>query len=538
MPTILLNAQNPLDSTAYYYNTILNPKQRTDIPNAIQFYNLQKEKHLKENKVYKAIADLRLIAIGQLHLGESNESENTVVAALKLIDASPQSDTIRESRKGLYNQLGKIYRSTLDYNKALSAYDSALQFSKTEIDSITIHNNRATIHKDAGNYRKALDELKLALAKNNIHSNPVAYAMVLNNLGFIQSQIDDPQALQNLEKALQIREESNYLPGRYSSYHDLAEYYFQRNEKETALLYAGKAYEVAKTLNSISYLEDALSLFAVMSENPEITAYKTIRDSLEKQRQLAQNKYASVKYNVEKEQKKTAEAELEREKEKSQKRLYLFLVIAVGLVAIIIFKRLHERHKREKRKQIRQTEARISKKIHDELANGIYQVMDQVQMEPSQKAISNQLYKLYSLARDLSRNYAPIDTSAAYPQTLEEMLTQHTGATAKLILAGLHEISWGKFSAFQKETLYRVLQELMVNMKKHSAASLVAIRFEMLPKALVVHYSDNGKGVDFSQTKKGLGLAHVENRMENIKGQVTFGSKPGEGFLARLEIPL
>ena len=188
--------------------------------------------------------------------------------------------------------------------------------------------------------------------------------------------------------------------------------------------------------------------------------------------------------------------------------------------------------------QIQRTENRMSKKIHDELANGIYQVMDQVQLDPQQEAVGNQLYTLYTRARDLSRDYAPIDTTTDYSQTLEQLLSQYKGLKTKLILSGLQETPWGRLSTFQKETLYRVLQELMVNMKKHSAATMVALRFEANPKYLIIQYTDNGKGADFINAKRGLGLAHVENRMENIKGQITFESKPGEGFVARINIPI
>ncbi|MCD8529424.1 MAG: hypothetical protein LRY25_01160 [Flavobacterium sp.] len=53
-----------------------------------------------------------------------------------------------------------------------------------------------------------------------------------------------------------------------------------------------------------------------------------------------------------------------------------------------------------------------------------------------------------------------------------------------------------------KITLYRVLQELMVNMKKHSECTLVAIAFKNNPTTLEITYSDNGKGIQNQITYK------------------------------------
>jgi len=531
---IPINAQSSKDSIALYYDNIINPINRKDLPNAIQFYRSQKNKHIQENEIYDAIVDLRMVAMGQLHLGESNESEQTVVEALRLIDGSLKSDTLTEARKGLYNQLGKIYRNTYNYPKALSAYDNALKYSRTQHDSITVLNNKATIYKDAGNYSKALEELMIALQKRNVQKNEKAYAMVLNNLGYIQTRVNDPEAFSNLKKALLIREKLNYLPGMYSSYHDFAEYYIDRNDKPNALKYANKAYNVAKTLNSISYLEDALSLFVIMNDNPEIVTYKTIRDSLEREKQLAQNKYAFIKYNVEKEKKKTAEAELGREKEKSQKTFYLFLVIGVVLVAIIIYIYLRGRHKREKLLQVHRTEARISKKVHDDVANDIYQLMAKMQGKyKEEEALLDDLENIYNKTRDISKENSAIEIGANFNEQLNDLLLTYQSDTTAISTRNLATLDWEIIPKIKKETVYKVLRELMTNMKKYSNASGVLLTFHQSGKNITIEYTDNGKGCTL---KNKNGLQNAENRIQAIKGTITFESEPGNGFRSKISI--
>ena len=87
-----------------------------------------------------------------------------------------------------------------------------------------------------------------------------------------------------------------------------------------------------------------------------------------------------------------------------------------------------------------------------------------------------------------------------------------------------------------KITLYRVLQELMVNMKKHSECSLVAIAFKNNGQFLEISYSDNGKGSQ-NQLHTKNGLQNVENRIFSINGNITFDTEPDKGFKVKIIIP-
>lgn len=289
------------DSTRYYYNKMVHPTQSSDIPIAIQYYTAQSEKNQSEHNYYEAIKGLRLISIGQFEIGNIYDSESAAVQAIALIENSSHTDTLIESRVGLYNQLGKIYRASDQSEKAIEAYNLALQFSRTTIDSMTLINNKATIYKDSKKYQKALEQLELAFQKKNSNLHPQQLAMVLDNLGYVQSKLNNPNALPNLNRALHIRDSINDLLGIYSSNKSLAIYYWERNEKQMAHSFANKAYNAASSLNSLTYLKDALSLFAIMDDNPNIVQFKTISDSVSTQKQLAQNKNALLRYNVEKE---------------------------------------------------------------------------------------------------------------------------------------------------------------------------------------------------------------------------------------------
>ncbi len=513
---------------------MLHPTQSSDIPLAIQFYSVQSEKHLSQNKIYEAIKGFRMIAIGEYEMGNTYDSENAIVRALALIENSPKTDTLIEARKGLYNQLGKIYRASDQPEKAIEAYNLGLQFSKTTADSITLLNNKATIYKDGKKYQQALEQLELALQKKNSKHYPEELARVLDNLGYVQFKLNNPNALANLNRSLQLRDSLNDLYGLYSSNKNLALYYFERSEKKLATSFANKAYEVANKLNSLTYLQDALSLFTQMAEDPKIVQFDVIADSIAKQKQLAQNKNAYLKYNVEKERKNTMVAQLEKEEEKNQKIIFISLAIFLLLSSVFVFIALRLRHKKEKIVQLHTTEARISKKVHDEVANDVYQLMAKVQGSVGDKeTLLDDLENIYNKTRDISKENSAIEIEEDFSEQLNDLLLNYQNETIAIVTRNISTIEWETVPKTKKTTIYRVLQELMTNMKKHSQATAVALTFNQEGKKIFIEYTDNGVGCTL---KNKNGLQNAENRIQAIKGTITFESEPGKGFRSKISI--
>jgi signal transduction histidine kinase len=89
-----------------------------------------------------------------------------------------------------------------------------------------------------------------------------------------------------------------------------------------------------------------------------------------------------------------------------------------------------------------------------------------------------------------------------------------------------------------KITVYRVLQELLVNMKKHSQCSLVVLTFKKNENKLQIDYSDNGIGATIEELNLKNGLRNVENRIQAIKGTITFDSKSDKGFKVYITFPI
>ena len=89
--------------------------------------------------------------------------------------------------------------------------------------------------------------------------------------------------------------------------------------------------------------------------------------------------------------------------------------------------------------------------------------------------------------------------------------------------------------------LYRVVQECLANVRKHSGASRVKIVLAIGYPHAILRCEDNGKG--FSSTggarkKKGLGLVSMRERVEFLGGSFQILSSPGKGTRVRVKIPL
>lgn len=521
------------DSTVHYYKLVLNPKSSEDLPKAINFYKNKKEKDYRVKDTLNLLHDLRMIALAEYKIGNIYDSEEAAVEALSLVDRLPNLDTLKQTRIAILNQLGIIYRSNKNYEKALEVYNNVLKLHPSHKDSITIINNKGNIYKDQHRYAEALRQYRI-LQNDKIHiDDSLQLALVLDNLGFVQSKLGDPEALFNLNKALQIRERYNELDKTYSSYKNLTIYYFDRSNRKQALHFANTAYQTAQAINSITYLQDALSLFAIMDEDPKIVAFKKITDSIAQEKQLAENKNAFIKYNVEKERKNTMAAQLLQEKEKGQKLLYMTLGIFILITAVLAILWLRARHKKEKIRQVYNTEARISKKVHDEVANDVYQLMAKIQANTNDEKLLDDLEKIYNKTRDISKENSAIEIEANFSGQLNDLLITYQNEKVTITSRNISKIEWDGISEIKKTTIYRVLQELMTNMKKYSEASAVVLNFQQDNKKLNIEYADNGIGCTL---KNKNGLQNAENRIHAINGTITFDSEPGKGFRSKIII--
>jgi signal transduction histidine kinase len=86
--------------------------------------------------------------------------------------------------------------------------------------------------------------------------------------------------------------------------------------------------------------------------------------------------------------------------------------------------------------------------------------------------------------------------------------------------------------------LYRILQEQLRNISRHSQATQINVSLVLIPAGLSFRISDNGVGFDTESAEYGIGFANIRRRVELFSGTFAVQSAPGEGCLLDISLPL
>lgn len=164
----------------------------------------------------------------------------------------------------------------------------------------------------------------------------------------------------------------------------------------------------------------------------------------------------------------------------------------------------------------------------------MFQVMTQLQRTPkvSEKVIDD-LDQIYSKTRDISLEYSALDVKGDFKVLLQDLLLSFNSDAVNVITKGIAEVHWESVSEIKKTAIYKVMQELMINMKKHSLASVAVVAFNETRKKISISYNDNGIGCVL---KKNTGLRNVENRIASVKGSLIFESEIKKGFKVKITV--
>lgn len=521
-------AKGVYDSAYYYYNQI-----RT-------------QSSAKEDAEKIVYALLKMAAIQQTQ-GDYVGSEVTATEAISYFKIKIET----QYKVAIYNSLGINYKNLYDYPNAITYYKKASELADTPLQKEIMQNNIAVVNMEQQNYKQAIQSLE-SLSKSPIaQANLEHLARVLGNLGYCYYKVGDNRSGMVLKRALKIRQQLQFDYGLVTSFNNLAQYY-QRSQPQLAIKYAQESYAKATAIKSIDDRLSALALLMEISTPLQVRNYTKkylqLNDSITKVRQIAKNQFAKIKYDATQAQNENlqlktdnAEKALALEQEKLQNYMLFFILFLGVILALILYFYLQDKNKKEKQAAIYESEIRISKKLHDELANDVYQTIafaetQDLQNVSQKETLLDNLDKIYSRTRNISRENSPIPTGETYESELKEMLSSFNAAQVQVILKDSNSILWNKIAEEKKIAVYRVLQELMINMKKHSQGTFVVLRFETDNKQCYVYYSDNGIGIkNLLQSKNGL--LNVENRIHAIGGSIIFDSKSSKGLKIKLTFP-
>ena len=97
-----------------------------------------------------------------------------------------------------------------------------------------------------------------------------------------------------------------------------------------------------------------------------------------------------------------------------------------------------------------------------------------------------------------------------------------------------------KLDRIRSINLFRIFQEALTNVSRHSSASHVEVEFHHDDEEVSLSISDNGRGMGEKPADDSIhyGMLGMTERANQLGGKVKFSSPPGGGFNVEISLPL
>ncbi|MBI5403254.1 MAG: sensor histidine kinase [Ignavibacteriae bacterium] len=237
-------------------------------------------------------------------------------------------------------------------------------------------------------------------------------------------------------------------------------------------------------------------------------------------------------------------------------RVLVLLIILFALMLYFAIKHFHnidiEKQKLINKFINQQDESyrRIASELHDSIGqnlivlnNEILKVSNSYPADSPEFGELNKMNILLTESVDELRNIS----SAIFPNKIEKLGLKkaiESMAESAFESSGIQlSFSAGNIDGIFGNTIelnvFRIIQECINNILKHSESSQAGISVHFISGNLVIEVTDNGKGFDTKNIpeKHGLGLDNIRNRTIYCGGSIRIDSKPGKGTKIKILIP-
>ena len=344
-----------------------------------------------------------------------------------------------------------------------------------------------------------------------------------------------------------------------------------RNDLQVALQQEESVSEAARTSDQRRYLSQSLNqfwdasdrMFTVAQGGSDELARNQIRDTLQP-RQAALSSAVSRLLVQNNEGEQQAEASISQIYDRVQRQLYFFLggillaIIPTSLYLIRYNRRIfaHVAELSSQRSELAQklistqesTLRHISRELHDEFGQVLTAIGSLLRRAakdvPENSALREELQEVREIAQSTLNNIRSL-SQALHPVLLEEAglestLDWYIPTVERQTGLVLHYQKSG--APFALETtagvqVYRVLQEALNNVTRHSGAKEAWIRLQFQPGSLELEVEDHGKGFEPATGQTGIGLVAMRERAEILGGTLNVGPVGTGGTFVHLRAP-
>lgn len=476
-----------------------------------------------------------------------------------------------EGRAGTAVSLAQTYQQTGQYDTARALIRSVLSNEERihyTTQLIAMH-TLANIYGEMGLIDSALRIDKLGLQICADLNKPVIASTFYDNKGlcFRELEMYDSSAFY-FRKCILIDSAAGNIKQTGDSYLNLASLATAQNDFVTAEKYLHRALSLCRSCNYTAGVTSSWSMLSeIYRKNNEPVAALAYKDSLysDYRRANKRDRQAMIleletAYNVE-----VKDNQIDLQKEQLERKNYfiaalILLSLTIIASAIAILYRFRIRQQKEKRlselkaaaafyEAEQQERLRIARDLHDSLGqilSATKMVLGSVDGQADHTAALSKTNVLVDSAisevRSISYNLLPDALQFGIAKAMQNLAKKLSGETGvEIVCETTNAVLHKTLTDVVSLSVYRIAQEVLSNMLKHSQCSMINIQSGYIDESFVLEIKDNGKGFDSSDIpvrEGGSGWINIRARAALIEGNLVINSHPGEGTTITLSVPV
>jgi|SRR5690554_146686 len=321
--------------------------------------------------------------------------------------------------------------------------------------------------------------------------------------------------------------------------------------------------EIVSASNMVYNIQNARKfLYKVYEKLDETTLafsqykiYKETEDSIQSVQKSNALSYFQTLYETAKRDKKIEEQDakikiLGEQNKRKKQSMWLGGLLLIGVFSTIYFWRSrnfsHRRAQLEKvfaQDLIRNVEAerkRISSELHDSIGQSLLLIKNKVVLDADNNTDTTLIDNTIDEVRNLSQRLHPFQFEKLGLIASIKSTVNNFQKNSKVFYSEDIEITYLNIDKSQKIFVYRMIQECLNNVEKHSQAKACKVSIKQEPKTVLFQVKDNGVGFDPTENSElvhSLGLKTLQERAKIVNAQLIISSVKGEGTTIQIKVP-
>jgi PAS domain S-box-containing protein len=192
---------------------------------------------------------------------------------------------------------------------------------------------------------------------------------------------------------------------------------------------------------------------------------------------------------------------------------------------------------------------RIARELHDSLGQNLLLIKNRVQLEMGRtnlpddlreelQDISNLASQAITEVRQISHGLHPHQLELLGLTRALRALIDNAGESSAIAISGKFDSVDDVFPHAAATNVYRIVQESLNNILKHSRAKTARVTLERDVHEVLLTIEDDGCGFRAGKNGKGLGLKNITERVRMLGGRIRLDSQPEKGTRIEITVPI